>query len=187
MPEKKTEKQLVSAEELALLTDITARRVRQLAQEGIIKPEKVTGANGKRYDLQPTLLALLKYYREKLSKRDNAPPDLNAEKLRQVIVRRELDEIKLRLAKGEIHRTADIEKVFGVMLTRLRVGLQSIPLGVAPLLTEKADINEIAEIIDNRISRTLFELINFDFDIFSASGGKKYIDEIEAAEGSNDE
>ena len=187
MPEKKQQpsdipaKELISIEELSDIVGVTPFRIRQLQTDGIIEPELAHSKNKEKYDKETCIKKLFRYYRGKLdSRRSGDSKEMAEEKLRAMMIKRELDEIKLQHARGDIHRTADIEKVFGVMLTRLRVGLQSIPLGVAPLMAGKTDINEIAGIIGERISRTLFELINFDFETFAASGGQAYIDEIEA-------
>ena len=64
--------------------------------------------------------------------------------------------------EGNLHKANDIERVIGAGLSRLRINLLAIPLGVAPLIKERDNENEIAEIIRERIYRALLEVATID-------------------------
>ena len=187
-PEEKTpQKKLVSIDELAQLVGVSDRRIRQLQQEGVIKAEPKNNAKEPaRYEFARSIIQIVRYYREKSdSRRSSESEEMADEKLRQTAAKRKLDEIKLAQAQGEMHRTADIEKVFGAMFTRLRVNLMALPMGMAPMLRDQKNIPEIAGIIEERIGRALSELSHFDFDTFKKNGGTAYVKNLEK-EGSDE-
>jgi len=157
---------LVGIEELAKLVDVTERRIQQIEQEGVIKSEPKKNNKDKReYDFAKSIVALVRYFRKKAdSRRSGDSEDMEAEKLRHLIVKREKEELLLEELKNDLHRTADIERVVGAALTRLRINLLAVPMGVAPLVREKTNVNEIAELINERICRALNEIATVDID-----------------------
>jgi phage terminase Nu1 subunit (DNA packaging protein) len=159
-------KTLVRVEALANFVGVTVRRIQQLQQEGVIKPEP--GGNkkdGAKYDFLPCLNKIITYYRERADKsKSGDSKDMEAEKLRLLTVKRETEELKLAEMKGDLHRTDDIETVVGAAVSRLRISLLAIPMGVAPVIRGKENINEIAEIITERLSKALNEMVNIDID-----------------------
>jgi phage terminase Nu1 subunit (DNA packaging protein) len=166
---KKTEKKelvkkLVRVEVLAQFVGVTVRRIQQLQQEGVIKPEPVKNKKeGAQYDFLPCLHNLITYYRDKAERRKSGDSaDMEKEKLSHLTIKRETEELKLKQIKGELHKAEDIERVMGAGLTRLRINLLAIPMGVAPLVRVKKDVNEIAEILNERICRALNEIATID-------------------------
>ena len=157
---------LVGIEELAKLVGVVERRIQQLEKEGVIKSEPKTNNKEKReYDFAKSIVAIMRYYREKAdSRRSGDSEDMAAAKLQNQIQKNEKEELLLLELKGDLHRTADIERVMGAALTRLRINLLAIPMGVAPLIREKTNVNEIAEIINDRLSRALNETATLDID-----------------------
>jgi len=157
---------LVGIEELAKLVDVTERRIQQIEQEGVIKSEPKKNNKDKReYDFAKSIVALVRYFRNKAdSRKSGDSEDMEAEKLRFLIAKREKEELLLEELKGDLHRTADIERVMGAAFTRLRINALAIPMGVAPLLREKTDVNEIAEPIYARLCRAFNELATVDLD-----------------------
>ena len=177
-------KQLVRIEVIAGFVGVTVRRIHQLTQEGIIQSEPANDGNsGRMYDFLPTIKNLLIYYRDKAdSRRSGDSEEMAEEKLRQIAAKRELDEIKLALAKGDSFNTDMAEKVWGSLVARLNVGLDSIPGGVAPMLIDRSDVNEITEIIQKRLNQAREEISRFNFEDFRKYGGAMYISQIEQAE-----
>lgn len=146
---------LVSAEELAKFVGVTVRRIQQLTKEGVI--EKKPGSD--KYDFVRTIHSLLQYYRVKSdSRRSSDSEEMANEKLKQISVKRRLEELKLAQLEGELHKAEDIEKVVGLALTRLRINLLAIAMGVAP------NNPEIAEKITERICRAMEEVAAIDID-----------------------
>jgi phage terminase Nu1 subunit (DNA packaging protein) len=149
---------LVSAEELSQFVGVSLRRIQQLTQEGVIKKEP-----GGKYDFVRSVHSLLQYYRQKSDSRRSGDSDEMAnEKLKQISTKRKLEELKLAQLEGELHRAEDIERIIGAMLTRLRINLLAIPMGLAPILRDMDDSREIAEKLDERIRRAMNEVADMD-------------------------
>ena len=72
------------------------------------------------------------------------------------------EELELSGLEGDLHKTEDIERVMGAVLTRLRINLLSISKGVAPQLKNQSDETFIAAKIHKRIVRALNEVVNID-------------------------
>jgi len=157
---------LIDIDELAKLVGVTIRRIEQLEQEGVIKSEpKKNNKEKRQYKFAETIIAIVRYYREKAdSRRSGESSDMAAAKLQNQIQKNEKEELLLLELKGDLHRTADIERVIGAAHTRLRINLLAIPMGVAPMVREKTNVNEIAEIINDRLSRALNEMATIDID-----------------------
>jgi len=155
---------LVGIEELAKLVDVDERRIRQIEQEGVIKSEPKSSNKEKReYDFAKSIVALVRYYRKKAdSRRSGSSEDMESAKLLQIETKRKIDELKLAQLEGELHRADDIERIMGNLLTRLRVNLLAIPMGLAPILRDMDDIKDIAEKLDDRIRRAMNEVADFD-------------------------
>jgi len=152
----------ISKAELSQITGKSERTLENLSS--VLK----TVPNPKRkgsvlYDLTLSLVGLIEHYSERANSKF-IPKDLEEARTKQIATKIEIDEIKLAVMRGDVHTTENIEKALGAILTRLRVNLLGIPMGVAPALTGKDDINEIADIIDDRITRALYEIVNFDVD-----------------------
>lgn len=166
----------IKAKELAGFAGVSVRRIQQLTQDGVIQSQ-VNGKN-REYEFLPTVQELLKYYREKGDKKNTPKGALEREKLRQMAAKAELAEIKLKEVKSELHHTADIEAVFGALLTRLRTNLLALPQGVAPKLLDQSDINVVVEVLSERLRRCLTEVSAFDFKAFHEVRGD-YVEEVQ--------
>ena len=176
-PEKKElVKKLVRVEVLAKFVGVTVRRIQQLQQEGVIKPEPVKNKKeGAKYDFLTCLYGIITYYRERADRRSSAESkEMEGEKILQISTKRKLEELKLKQLEGDLHKTADIERVMGALLTRLRINLLAIPLGVATQLRGETDVNLIAEKINERISRALNEVVDLDLDKLIANEKEDY-------------
>jgi hypothetical protein len=121
--------------------------------------------NGVKYEFAESMINIARYYREKSdSRKSGGSEEMASEKIKQITVKRKLEELKLAQIEGELHKTEDIERVMGALLSRLRINLLAIPLGVAPQLREQSDVNAIAEKISGRIHRALNEVVDLDID-----------------------
>jgi phage terminase Nu1 subunit (DNA packaging protein) len=153
---------LVSTEELAQFVGVDPRRIQQLTKEGVIKKEPGDKKTAK-YDFVRNVHSLLQYYRQKSDSRRSGDSDEMAnEKLKQISVKRKLEELKLAQLEGDLHKAEDIERVIGAVLTRLRINLLAIPMGLAPILRDMDDTREIAEKLDERIRRAMNEVADMD-------------------------
>jgi phage terminase Nu1 subunit (DNA packaging protein) len=153
---------LVSTEELAQFVGVDPRRIRQLTQDGVIKKEPGDKKTAK-YDFVRSVHSLLQYYRQKSDSRRSGDSDEMAnEKLKQISTKRRLEELKLAQLEGDLHKAEDIERIIGAVLTRLRINLLAIPMGLAPVLRDMDDAMEIAEKLDERIRRAMNEVADMD-------------------------
>jgi phage terminase Nu1 subunit (DNA packaging protein) len=153
---------LVSTEELAQFVGVDPRRIQQLTKEGVIKKEPGDKKTAK-YDFVRNVHKLLQYYRQKSDSRRSGDSDEMAnEKLKQISTKRKLEELKLAQLEGDLHKAEDIERIIGAVLTRLRINLLAIPMGLAPILRDMDDTREIAEKLDERIRRAMNEVADMD-------------------------
>jgi phage terminase Nu1 subunit (DNA packaging protein) len=153
---------LVSTEELAQFVGVDPRRIQQLSQEGVIKKEPGNKKTAK-YDFVRSVHSLLQYYRQKSDSRRSSDSDEMAnEKLKQISAKRKLEELKLAQLEGDLHKAEDIERIIGAVLTRLRINLLTIPMGLAPILRNMDDTRDIAEKLDERIRRAMNEIADMD-------------------------
>jgi phage terminase Nu1 subunit (DNA packaging protein) len=153
---------LVSTEELAQFVGVDPRRIRQLTQEGVIKKEP-GDKNTAKYDFVRNVHGLLQYYRQKSDSRGSRDSEgMKSAKERLAVVKAKLEELKLAQLDGELHKASDIERLIGAMLTRLRINLLAIPMGLAPILRDMDDTREIAEKLDERIRRVMNEVADLD-------------------------
>ena len=145
----------VSAGVLANLFGVTDRRVRQIAEEGILE----RAAKG-RYKLADSLknyiLTLKLSAQETEMGNPDGEVDIDEEKALHERVKRRISELKLRTMKGELHKSADVERVMMDMLAAFRTRILAIPSKVAPSL-ESRDANYIKE-------RLLAECMNITSD-----------------------
>jgi hypothetical protein len=156
------EKELAGTEEIARLTGMTEQWIRRLSLDGIITAEKIKGERGRRFDKFPTLRKIVRYYQERAEQNYNpASKEMADEKLRQMKVKRQMEELKLAQLDGDLHKAEDIERLMGAVLTRLRINLLAIPMGLAPVL-QGMDTMEIAEKLDERIRRVMNEVAELD-------------------------
>lgn len=146
----------VAASVLADLLGVTDRRIRQLAEEGVL--HRVTKG---RYSLPISIKNYLKMLRmEDTLKNDGEPDELDLEKERAIHerIKRHQSEIKLAAMKGTVHRAEDVEQVMTDMLTAFRTRLLNVPSKLAPTLVGRESAGEIREIITNEIVEVLGEL-----------------------------
>jgi phage terminase Nu1 subunit (DNA packaging protein) len=153
---------LVSTEELAQFVGVDPRRIQQLTKEGVIKKEPGDKKNAK-YDFVRNVHSLLQYYRQKSdSRRSDDSEEMAREKLKQISTKRKLEELKLAQLERDLHKAEDIERIIGAVLTRLRINLLAIPMGLAPVLRDMDNTREIAEKLDGRIRRAMNEVADMD-------------------------
>jgi len=159
----------------AKILGVTKRRIAQFKEEKIIIP----AARGL-YDRDTALASLFAWYRERVDKPSRPKDAMEYEKLRVMTAKAEREEMRVMQEKGELHHTEDMAAIFGAIFSRVHAGLESLPLGIAPLLTDNPDAMDIAAKIKAHLNKTLYEMTIFDFDLFVETGGKAYVSAVEA-------
>ena len=180
--EKSAKTELVSLEYLAETLGVTKRRIGQFKEEKIITPVQ-RGL----YDKQAALVSLFAWYRDKIDKPAKPTEAMEYEKLRVMSSKAEREEMRVKKDKGELHHTEDMAAIFGSIFSRVHAGLESFPLGIAPLLTDNPDAMDIAAKIKKSLSNVLYEMTIFDFDLFVKTGGASYVSALEAGEAGSEQ
>lgn len=152
---------------VAVLTGIfglSDRRVRQLAEEGII----VRAAKG-RYKLVDSvknyILSLKLAAEGNNVDNPDGELDIDEEKALHERVKRHISELKLQTMKGELHKGEDVEKVMVDMLTSFKTRILNIPSKVAPVLEDR-DTAYIKDRLTMEVTEALEELKDYDPKLF---------------------
>ncbi len=150
----------VSAAVLGGIFGVTDRRVRQMAEEGII----ARAAKG-RYNLVESLknyILSLKLAAEGATMDGpDGEIDIGEEKALHERVKRHISELKLQTMKGELHKAEDVERVMSDMLAAFKTRVMNIPSKVAPVLEDR-DAGYIKDRLTNEVVEVLNELKDYD-------------------------
>lgn len=144
----------VSAAVLGDLFGVTDRRIRQMAEEGIV----VRAAKG-RYKLVDSIknyLLTLKLAADGVGvELVDGVINFDEEKALHERVKRHISELKLQIMKGELHKAEDVEMVMMDMLVAFKTRVMNIPSKVAPILE-----NRDAAFIKDRLTKEVIEALN---------------------------
>ena len=150
----------VAAAVLGEIFGLKDRRIRQLAEEGIV----VRAAKG-RYKLAQSvknyILALKLAMEGGNLKLVDDEIDLSEEKAIHERVKRRISELKLQTMKGELHKAGDVEIVMTDMLASFKTRVLNIPSKTAPAL-ENRDAAYIKECLTGEVLEALNELKDYD-------------------------
>lgn len=150
----------VSAAVLGNIFGVTDRRVRQMAEEGII----VRAAKG-RYNLVESLknyiLSLKLAAEGATADSPDGEIDIDEEKALHERVKRHISELKYQTMKGELHKADDVERVMTDMLAAFKTRAMNIPSKVAPILEDR-DAGYIKDRLTNEVVEALNELKDYD-------------------------
>lgn len=154
----------VSAAVLGNLFGVGDRRIRDLADEGVI-----TRAAKGRYKLVDSIknyLLTLKLAAEGVGV-DMADGEINLEEEKGLHerVKRHISELKLQTMKGELHKAEDVETVMMDMLAAFKTRMMNIPSKVAPIL-ENRDAAYIKDRLTSEVTEALNELKDYDPKVF---------------------
>lgn len=161
----------VSGGVLADLFSLTDRRIRQLADEGIIVRVKKG-----RYDLVSSVKNYIIHIKTNNDLKDNKSDveiDLERERALHEKVKRAKSEIELAAMRGEMHHSSDVERVMNDMLGNFRAKILAMPSKLAPLLVARNELAIIQQLIKKECNETLEELAAYDASLFY---NDKYID-----------
>lgn len=160
----------VAAGVLANLLSVTDRRIRDLAQEGIL----VRVMRG-RYDLAQSIKNYILHLKTNndLKEVDDTDIDLKTEQALHERIKKEMAELKLSVMKGELHYAEDVEKVMTDMLANFKGKILNIAPKLAPMLVARADLSEVKAILEKECTAILLELSAYDPMLFY---NEEYID-----------
>lgn len=150
----------VSAAVLGNIFGVTDRRIRQMAEEGII----VRAAKG-RYNLVDSLKNYILSLKLAVDSNDSDNPDgelnFEEEKALHERVKRHISEMKLQTMKGELHKADDVRHVMTDMLSSFKTRMMNIPAKVAPVLEDR-DTGYIKERLTSEVTEALNELKDYN-------------------------
>ena len=150
----------VSAAVLGNIFGVTDRRIRQMAEEGII----VRAAKG-RYNLVDSLKNYILSLKLAVDSNDSDNPDgelnFEEEKALHERVKRHISEMKLQTMKGELHKADDVRHVMTDMLSSFKIRLMNSPAKVAPVLEDR-DAGYIKERLTSEVTEALNELKDYN-------------------------
>lgn len=169
---------MVSVKVLSKLFSLTERRIRDLAQEGIL----VRGGAKGRYDLEKSVknyIVHLKINKNIEGMKDNSKLDYEEEKAIHEKIKREKSEIELKVMRGEVHMSEDIELVMTNMLANFRSKVLAMPSKLAQSVVSQNDVKFIRDRIKVECIEVLEELKDYDPAMFY---NEKYVEDDELGE-----
>lgn len=178
---QRVESIVVNTKTIAKIFGVSERRIRQMVEEDII--ERV--GHG-RFNLLETIskyISYLKIHNDMDGANNKTRESLDYEKFLHERAKRELAEIELAQLKGQMHHSAEVEKVMTKMLADFRTRLLALPAKVAPRLIARDEISLIQDMIQIEIYEALSELSEYDPSMF----GVVPEEEDEDEEGDQDE
>lgn len=151
---------IVTTKEICAIFGLKARRIQQLAEENVI----VRAAHGK-YDLPASIKNWVEYHVE-MNTAVEGKLDKYEEEAKWVFAKRQKTELEVKIMKGELHRSEDVEMVMSNMLGNFRAKLLSLPTKVAPLLLGKTDLVVIRDSLKDAVYEAMDELSDYDPNVF---------------------
>lgn len=174
----------VNSATLEKVIGVSDRRIRQLAEEGII----VRAAKG-RYRLMDSIMNYILSLKVEMEASETAALDgeidLEAEKAIHERVKRQISELKLQTMKGDLHKSEDVERVMTDMLVAVRTKLLSMPAKLAPRLACRTDADYIRKAVNQEVLEALNELKDYnpkDFHGDDPMGDEEGMEEYDGAD-----
>lgn len=147
---------LVHQKELATVLGLTVRRIQQLTATG-----ELTKAEKNEYDLAKSVQDYVSMLKQ--SRGGNKEVDaLTEERTLLTRTKRKIEETKLEIIRGEVHRSEDVEAVMNNMLMRFKGKLLSMPVRLAPMVIGVDNLPQLQDIIEDAVLECLAELSSYD-------------------------
>lgn len=148
----------VNVTTLAVVLGLTARRIQQLAQDGVIS----TASKGK-YLLPDAVQSYVEYRANEKplsqAENDKLNADVIIKKAKATIIALEVKELQ-----GKMHRSDDVEAVITDLVFTIRGMLMALPGRLAVDVVNAGSSAEAAVIIRNEVYKVLSELANYKYD-----------------------
>jgi|GEM_PF-282773 len=152
------EKTEVNATCLALIIGTTARRVQQLAQDGIFKPV----GRGK-YNLAECVQAYIEYKSKDTIAEEAILEKLEAEaKLKKA--KALIADLEAKELQGKMHRSEDVAAMTEDLIYAIRSALLALPGRLAMDVSSAESAAEAADIIRKEVYLVMEELSNYKYD-----------------------
>ena len=171
--------------ELAKLLGLTARRIQQLVQDGIIKKDDEKGNRQRKYKANEVIKEYMLYLQDKYEKesenKDDDLIELKKRKLKSEIKQKEatakISEMKLNEFRSRMHSASDVEDFTNDLVFSVRNALMALPSRMAVDVAKENDPNVVRELLKSEVNSILTELSNYQYN------PEKYTDRVREREG----
>lgn len=169
----------MSAVDLAECLGVSERRVRQLADEGVV----IKTQRG-RYDAKQSVRNYIEFLRQQERAKEENIEKIKvareAEGLMHDQLRKRKTELQVRKMENQLHSSEDVAYFWNTMVLATKSRITSIPVKVAPLLVGIEDRKEVQSILKREIADALNEIADYDVNKFD----EEFEDEAYAREDS---
>lgn len=174
----------VSGSMMAKVLNVTDRRIRQYAEEGLIDK----AARGKYAFISSVqkYIAFIKTNKDIEGSIQSKELNYDVEHAMHEKVKREIAEINLAKIKGEVHEAEDVKHVMEHMLSNFKARLMNIPSKLAPILLARDNISVIQSMIEKEVIEVLEELSEYNPEVFLSQDYIAIDDEEEDEEFDNE-
>lgn len=157
--DKITAETTVSATELASLFGCSARRIQQLAQDGILE----TVGKGK-YVLKDAIEVWVDRHSGSTDAMDRAKADKATHEVRLKKAKADMEEMRARELSGTMHRSDDVRAITEDMIYSIRSGLNAFPGRVSVDVHACETAAEVSALLTKEIHKLLRELAGYRYD-----------------------
>lgn len=144
---------LYTSKAVAEVLGVTERRVRELRDEGVLSEERPGIFNMK--------TVVKQYLTYKIGDKDDSSR-LTAARADREETRSEIEKMKMEEAKGDLHRTEDVERGLKAIFANFKNRLETIPTKYAKTMAQLTDPVEAHDILQKAVEEALIELSNPD-------------------------
>lgn len=155
-------KQAVSAKTLGKVLGVSDRRIMQMADDGVL--EKVGRG---RYDLAKCVQAYISFKtKETKLEKESIVDGYEMEKIKLTRAKRLMEEKKLQIIVGDLHRSQTVKAVMNRMLANFKGKIQALPVKLAPRLIGETSVMVIQDKMQEAVGECLTELSEYDPSLF---------------------
>jgi len=144
---------LYTSKAVAEVLGVTERRVRELRDEGVLSEERPGIFNMK--------TVVKQYLAYKIGDKDDSSR-LTAARADREETRGKIEKMKMEEAKGDLHRTEDVERGLKAIFANFKNRLETIPTKYAKTMAQLTDPVEAHDILQKAIQEALVELSDPD-------------------------
>jgi phage terminase Nu1 subunit (DNA packaging protein) len=159
---------LVSPKVIAQLFELTERRVRELAAEGVI-PKPHRG----QYDLIGCVRGYIRFLKSRALVDASGGGDLRHERTRLVKARADEAELNLGVRRRELVEIAFAVDLLRDVIGACRARLLAYPTKIAPLVKECESVPAIYTLLEREMHEALDELAGLDLDALGGERGDR--------------
>lgn len=152
---------------IAELFELTARRIQQLTQDGVLKTHETPA--GRRYNVAEATKDYLRYMRRQLEQKQSAQNNkLETDKLQAEVdiknAKARVAELQLAELEGTMHRAEDVETMTTDLVFNIRSALMAMPGRLAVDTAELTSPAETSVRIQEEVNEILRSLSQYQYD-----------------------